>query len=69
MVDPDSLRKQLRDHGERRRRALDEGSLQLEEIIKLAPEAIDAGISLREIGKLGDVSRPTLYARLEPSAR
>ena len=62
--DPDKLRRQLAEHGDRRREALALAHDELEEVLKLTPAAIAAGVSVREIARLGEVSRPTLYARL-----
>jgi hypothetical protein len=56
--DPDRLRVQLREHGERRRAAREKDREELQAIAELLPQAIRAGISKREIERLTGVSRP-----------
>jgi hypothetical protein len=56
--DPERLRAQLRQHGERRRAARQADRDELEAIAELLPEAMRAGISKREIERLTGVSRP-----------
>lgn len=61
-----TLREQIQEHGDRRRLALAEADAELEEILKLAPKAIaDEDLSVLELSKVGAVSRPTLYKRLD----
>jgi hypothetical protein len=62
--DAGGIQAQLRAHGERRRHALDEAAMELEQVLQLVPSALDAGITVREISQLGEVSRPTLYGRV-----
>jgi hypothetical protein len=61
----DELREQLREHGDRRRDALDAAAVTLEEVLQLAPAAMEAGITVPEIGRLSQVGRRTLYDRLQ----
>ena len=52
---------ELEDIGARRATALKAAEDQLERVARLLPSALDAGLSLSEISRLTDVSRPTLY--------
>jgi hypothetical protein len=56
--DPERLREQLREHGQRRRAARETDREELRAIAELLPQAVDAGISKREIERLTGVSRP-----------
>jgi DNA-binding transcriptional regulator LsrR (DeoR family) len=53
----DELLRQLGEHAESRRRALEDASAEMEEIARLIPAAIEAGISKREISRRTGVSR------------
>ena len=56
-ADPDSLRTQLQEHGDRLR-GLDQSRREEHEAIaKLIPRALEAGVSKREITRLTSVSR------------
>jgi hypothetical protein len=46
---------------QRRRAALKEADEQLDKVAKLLPDALSAGLTLSEVARLSDVSRPTLY--------
>jgi hypothetical protein len=59
------MRARIAEHGDRRREALEIADNAKEEILKLAPAALKAGINVKELAELGAVSRPTLYSRLE----
>jgi hypothetical protein len=56
--DPERLRAQLREHGERRRAARATDREELQAIAELLPQAVEVGISKREIERLTGVSRP-----------
>ena len=47
--------------GVRRAEALRVAEEELDKLARLLPNAIDAGISISEIARVADVSRPTLY--------
>jgi hypothetical protein len=51
------LTARLREHGERRRAARDVDRGELDAIAQLLPQALDAGISKREVVRLTGVSR------------
>jgi hypothetical protein len=53
----DELLRQLGEHAESRRRALEDASAEMEAIAKLIPPAIAAGVSKREISRRTGVSR------------
>jgi hypothetical protein len=56
-ADPDSLRAQLREHGERLRAADQSRRDEHAAIAELLAPAIEAGLSKREISRLTSVSR------------
>lgn len=56
--DPERLRALLREHGDRRRAAREVDRAELEAIADLLPQALQVGISKREIERLTSVSRP-----------
>lgn len=58
------LARELRRHGERRRRSLATAEQELKEIAALLPSALEAGIPKAEIQRLTGVSRPTIDALL-----
>ena len=60
----DTLKRDLKALGDRRRKALAAADQELEQVLALAPVALKVGISVKELAELGGVSRPTLYARL-----
>jgi len=51
----------VEDIGAQRAAALKAAEAQLERVARLLPNALGAGLSLTEISRLTDVSRPTLY--------
>jgi hypothetical protein len=63
------LAARLREHGERRRAALDTAEEELEAIKPLVPRAIELGLSQVEIARLTAVSRQTIIAWLKPRSR
>jgi hypothetical protein len=64
-TDRQRLAEQLREHGRRRHEADAASRRELDAIAALLPEALDAGISKREIARLARVSRPTLDEMLK----
>jgi hypothetical protein len=60
----DQLRAAITAHGDRRRAALATAETELDEIAKLAPRALAAGMTKVELSAIGAVSRPTLDAKL-----
>jgi hypothetical protein len=56
-ADPDSLRAQLQEHGDRLRELDDSRREEHEAIARLVPQALEAGLSKREITRLTSVSR------------
>ena len=59
----------IRRLGATRRQALDKADQALEEILRLAPNELEQGMSVKQLSELAAVSRPTLYARLGLSHR
>lgn len=47
--------------GNARKLALHEAEIQLDRIARLLPDALQGGLTLSEIARITDVSRPTLY--------
>jgi hypothetical protein len=67
--DPERVRAQLQEHGERRRAARKADRDELETIAQLLPQAIRAGIAKREIERLTGVSRPWIDRLLRGDER
>lgn len=64
MAKRDDIRARIQAHGERRAAALATADAELDQVIALAPAALEAGLTVKELAELGGTSRPTLYARL-----
>jgi len=69
MENRDALEAELTALGNRRRKALEDAATALEEALELAPRALNAGVSVRRVGELAAIGRPTLYSRLRLSER
>jgi hypothetical protein len=59
-----TIHEQLSEQGAKRRRSKRLRAEAAAELEKLVPRAHDAGVSITEIGKLADLSRPAVYALL-----
>ena len=66
--DAERLRAQLQEHGDRRRAARAVDREQLDAIATLLPEALNTGISKREITRLTGVSRTWIEALIKRDA-
>jgi hypothetical protein len=64
-ADPQRLAARLEAHGARRHAALTAAHAELEELRRLVPLALDAGLRKSEIARLTGLGRPTIdrYAR------
>lgn len=62
--DHERLRAQLREHGQRLRKAQASDALEHAAIAELLPRALEAGFSKREIAELAGVGRPWINKTL-----
>jgi DNA invertase Pin-like site-specific DNA recombinase len=61
LAGPSHAERELKRLGETRRQALTTAEQALDDIAKLLPAALEAGLTTTEIAKLTGVSRPTIY--------